>query len=139
MSQALNHARHNKQACDLFHSNGNFPDWVITTAFYCAMHYAYAIIFPFEENGVTYQNIESYADANKHLHTKHGTTVHLVTVKHFAIAAHYKLLKDAAHTARYHDFNHPKEVVAKIRKTLDKVIDYAEKKYLELNPPTAMV
>lgn len=134
MSQPLNHARHNKKACDLLHENGGFPDWVITTAFYSAMHYSYSIIFPCIEDGQTYNDIEAYADDHKHHHTKHGTTVHLVTVKFFAIAASYKLLKDAAHAARYHDFEHPKEVVAKVRKTLDKIIEFVEAKYAELNP-----
>ena len=137
MSQALNHARHNKEAFDLFHENGKFPDWVITTAFYCAMHYAYSIIFPCTESGKTYSDIESYADDHKHYHTKHATTVHLITIKYFAISSSYKLLKDAAHTARYHDFDHPPQVIAKIRKTLDKIISFAESEYAELNPPAS--
>lgn len=132
MSQALNHARHNRKACDHLHAAGEFPDWVITTAFYCAMHYALAIVFPYEEDGITYKNIEEYFN-NHDSSSKHSAALHLIRRKHFAIAEKYKQLKDVAHTARYHDYDHPSVVVSKMRKNLDAIQNYAEVKFLEIN------
>ena len=136
MSQSLTHARHNKDACDFLHTDGGYPDWVITTAFYSAMHYAYCIIFPCSEGGKSYNDIESYSNDNKIAPTKHGITTSLVIKKYFSISANYKLLKDAAHTARYHDFNHPPEVVGKIRRALDKISIFCEAEYMRKNPPS---
>jgi hypothetical protein len=134
MSQSLNHARHNRKACDHLHTTGEFPDWVITTSFYCAMHYALAIIFPFDEDGISYTSIEQYYNS-KDFDNKHYATLHLITRKHFAIAEKYKQLKDVAHTARYHDYDHPPVVVSKMRRNLEAIQDYAEKKHIEQSPP----
>src|SRR5687768_17588266 len=111
MSIALNHARHNRKACEHLHTATVYPDWVVTTSFYCAMHYAHAAIFPFEELGTKYQNIEQYFNKHKKVgETKHSVTIDLIQKKHMDIADKYKQLKDTAHTARYHDYELPKPV-----------------------------
>jgi hypothetical protein len=127
MSLPLQHARHNKQACDFLNDNGSFPDWVATTAFYCAMHYAHAAIFPFIEVGTTYNNIEEYFNKHKKVgETKHSVTLDLIQKKHFSISAKYHFLKDIAHTARYHDYNIHSEVVKKARRLVNKIEEYCE-------------
>jgi hypothetical protein len=133
MSTPLNHARHNKEACE--HLNavpGKFPDWVVTTAFYCAMHYAHAVIFPYTEVGVTYRNLEEYFNKHKRTgDTKHSVTLDLIRKLHSSIADKYKQLKDTAHTARYHDYELPQPVVSKMRKNLKVIEEYCEAKCLQ--------
>ncbi len=104
------HAAHNEAACDLLHSSGAFPDWVITTAFYSAMHLVYERLFPLEAPGVTYANFEAFyaqsygrkAPVDKP--TKHDATVDLVRTHLPAVASNYRLMKDACHNARYRNY-----------------------------------
>ena len=42
----LTHARHNVEACDFLKGTNEFNDWVITTAFYAAIHFAKYELFP---------------------------------------------------------------------------------------------
>lgn len=129
MNTPLHHARHNKLACDHLHAANNFPDWVVTTAFYCAMHYAHAIIFPYKETGITYRNLEEYFNKHKKIgETKHSVTTALIQKLHLSIADKYKQLKDTAHTARYHDYELPNAVVSKMRRNLNVVAEYCENK-----------
>jgi len=104
------HAAHNEAACDLLHSSGAFPDWVITTAFYSAMHLVYERLFPLETEDATYADFEGYY-AQKYARkaapdkpTKHDATVDLVKTHLPAVASNYRLLKDACHNARYRNY-----------------------------------
>lgn len=127
MSIPLLHARHNKKACDFLNDSGELPDWVATTAFYCAMHYAHAAIFPFTELDITYNSIEEYFNKHKKVgETKHSVTLDLIQKKHFSISAKYHALKDIAHTSRYHDYNIHSEVVKKARQSVKKIEEYCE-------------
>jgi hypothetical protein len=141
MSIPLLHARHNKKACDFLNENGGFPDWVATTAFYCAMHYAHAAIFPYKELDTVYYNIEAYFNKHKKSgETKHSVTLDLIQKLHFSISAKYHSLKDIAHTARYHDYNIHSEVVKKARREIKKIEEYCEnicaKKSEQKTPPS---
>jgi protein associated with RNAse G/E len=118
MSTPLNHARHNKKACEHLDAAKEFPDWVITTAFYCSMHYIHAATFPFAEAGIKYNNI----------------TIDLIHKRHSQIGWRYKQLKDTAHTARYHDYEHPKEVVRAMKNNLKVIEEYCENKCKEKQP-----
>jgi hypothetical protein len=138
MSTFLEHARHNKKAFDYLNSASIYPDWTITTAFYCAMHYSYAILFPLSENGATYRNIEEYYNANKRPNggdSKHGMTLKLVRRYHPTIGEKYKTLKDVAHTSRYHDYNLPNAVVAMVRRNLQVIESYCEGFYTSKTLP----
>ena len=104
------HAAHNEAASDVLHSSGAFPDWVITTAFYSAMHLVYERLFPIQADGTTYPNFEAYY-AQKYARkaapdkpTKHDATVDLVKAHLPAVASNYRLLKDSCHNARYRNY-----------------------------------
>ena len=66
---------------------------------------------------------------------KHGMTLMLVKKLHPTIGEKYKLLKDVAHTSRYHDYNIAQPVVAKVRQNLKVIEEYCENKYKELTTP----
>lgn len=135
MSTPLDHARHNRKACDTLHAAKDFSDWVVTTAFYSAMHYFHAVIFPFTELGIVYKSIDEYFNKHKKVgDTKHSVTIDLVQKKHISIADKYKQLKDVAQTARYHDYEILKPVVDKMRKNLKSIEEYCEAEYIKKHP-----
>ncbi|MCF1713037.1 hypothetical protein L0U88_00155 [Flavihumibacter sp. RY-1] len=130
MNTHLSHARHNKNACDKLHDLKEFPDWTSTTAFYCAMHYAYSILFPLTEQEFTYKNIDQYYSKNSsNGSTKHSLTSRLIQKYHDSIAEKYKQLKDTAHTARYHDYEIHPNVVGKMRRNMSFISEYCENKF----------
>ncbi len=45
-SDSLNHAIHNKEVCVHLSKESRYSDWVITTAFYSAVHFVEHKIFP---------------------------------------------------------------------------------------------
>ena len=47
-NDSLNHAIHNKEACEYLSKEPKFSDWVITTAFYSALHFIDYKIFPLD-------------------------------------------------------------------------------------------
>lgn len=104
------HGAHNEAACDLLHKAGGFPDWVVTTAFYAAMHGIYENLFPLKEAGSTYPTFDAYygqkfarrAPGDKP--NKHDATVDLVRTHLPAIASNYRLLKDSCFNARYRNY-----------------------------------
>ena len=138
MSIFLLHARHNKEAFTYLNDHGGFPDWTITTAFYCAMHYCHAILFPLIENGIEYGNVEHYYNDNKRVgDTKHGLTLRLIRQHHALIAEKYKLLKDVAHTSRYQDYNLPNVIVSKVKRNMKAIEDYCEALIASRTLPTS--
>jgi len=76
------HAIHNEAACDFLLSGNQFNDWVVTTAFYAALHYVQHEIFPLSEGGNTYSDFNVYfgkvlKQRNQRLN-KHSATLQLV-------------------------------------------------------------
>lgn len=106
----LEHARHNDKALKHFDKDPNFLDWVITVAFYSALHYVKFKLFPFEEtleNGVIHKhnNFDAYYRFYKYKKlNKHELLLELVTLNLSEIAIEYNQLKDMCWTARYIDY-----------------------------------
>ena len=133
MRTSLDHARHNKEAFEYLHAAApKYHDWTVTTAFYCAMHYAYAILFPLTDTNGTYNNIEQYYNSQTSSDSKHKLTLSLIRNLHPAIGEKYKILKDVAHTSRYQDYDIASPVVVQVRKYLKAIEDYCE---AICNPP----
>lgn len=61
------HAAHNESLCDLIHSTGKYPDWVVTTAYYSAIYYIDNQIFP-----LTVGQEPVYATFNQFLNRNRG-------------------------------------------------------------------
>lgn len=76
------HSEHNYQVCNFLLDDGRFYDWVVTTAFYSALHLVQEEIFPFtDEEQFTYSSFEQYF--SKAIHdgqkiSKHQSTIKLV-------------------------------------------------------------
>lgn len=103
------HAIHNEEACDFLLTSNKFNDWVVTTAFYSALHYVQHEIFPIEEDGETYGDLNIYyakvLKKKKKGITKHFATIQLVKSKSPNCLSYYRWLYDACMSARYTNYN----------------------------------
>jgi hypothetical protein len=125
------HAQHNESASNFLFKSKQFNDWVVTTAFYSALHYVQNEIFPLTEGAKTFSNIDSYFAYCKPLR-KTGCNRHSLTldlVKKYIPPAYvfYKRLYDSCMNARYGSYivSFPKakistEDLADIKKHLKK-------------------
>lgn len=111
MSNFLRHAKHNKSVCEfLHHSNPDFGDWVITTAYYSAIYFVSHELFPnqYDINGTVkrYENFEEYYREFKRQNSgvelnPHKIRLQLVEEYIPEIYVEYKTLKDECWTSRY--------------------------------------
>ena len=116
------HAIHNEEACDFLISSNKFNDWVVTTAFYSALHFVQHEIFPLTDSGKTYSDLNVFYSKvlkkkNKRL-TKHIATIELVSLWLPKCSPYYRWLHDACMTARYTNYNVSKNKAKKAREYL---------------------
>ncbi len=114
------HAEHNEKACDFLFKDGKYLDWVVTTAFYSALHFVQHEVFPRKIGLITYSSFENYYNGHfnnvKNKPNRHVATINLVFAEIGDDAGHlYKWLHDTCRTARYRNFNTPPDV-AKLSK-----------------------
>ena len=103
------HAIHNEKTCDYLLASNQFNDWVITTAFYSALHYVQHEMFPMYESGKSHSNFENYFNnvlkrKNKRIN-KHSATIELVKHKLPKCSNYYRWLYDACMNARYNNYS----------------------------------
>ncbi|RPA68440.1 hypothetical protein EF405_12345 [Cyclobacteriaceae bacterium YHN15] len=103
------HAIHNEEACDYLLASNKFNDWVVTTAFYSALHFVQHEIFPISEIGETFSDLNSYyakvlKKKNKGL-SKHSATIQLVNSKLPKCSSYYRWLYDACMNSRYTNYS----------------------------------
>lgn len=104
----LQHAEHNEKLCKhLMHIN-SFPDWVVTTAFYSALHFIEHKLFPLGVGDKSYSTFNQYylsevqnTDNEK---SKHEAKIDLVHNHLNAAHPHYRQLFDLCMTARYRNY-----------------------------------
>jgi hypothetical protein len=103
--QHLDLARHNEQACNFLHRNSTFPDWVITTAFYSALHYVSSVIFPLEcqQQGKKkiVNDVGAYKNSIGSHDNKHKLMTDLVFSKCKGVGKSYSALLDLSYSSRY--------------------------------------
>ncbi|QMU64703.1 MAG: hypothetical protein GKR88_10675 [Flavobacteriaceae bacterium] len=74
------HSEHNYEVYEFLLSDGRFYDWVVTTAFYSALHLVQEEIFPFsDDEGYTYSSFEQYF--SKSLKEGQKISKHQFTIK----------------------------------------------------------
>ena len=103
------HAEHNEKLCDLLITNGNYNDWVVTTAFYSSLHYFKYKFFPYSEGGHTHSSFETYysnvIQRNSLNISKHKAQLKLVKANcPTKIHSAYRALYDSCMTARYSNY-----------------------------------
>lgn len=118
-----NHAIHNEKACDFLLSSGEFNDWVITTAFYSALHYVCNELFPLEHQNITFENFERYYRENFNntgkTQSKHSVIISLVSAALPSCNMFYRSLYDQCMTARYSNYVVSDKLALKAKRDLD--------------------
>jgi len=126
-----NHAVHNEAACDYLLKSGEFNDWVVTTAFYSAMHYLQYELFPKTINGIKYLDFETYYDKEvKHKKigiNKHAAMSLLVSEHLLSAAPFYRQLLDSCWNARYKDYQISYIIAQKARENLTNLKSFLKK------------
>lgn len=107
-SKRLSHAIHNKQACYQLRGS-DFSDWVVTIAFYSALHFARHKVFPFTDrrSGNTFSTFDDYsrdALSRGDRRSRHSHMKNLVRMKVKSVSAAYQHMMDLSMTARYSDY-----------------------------------
>ncbi len=125
----LEYAKHNEKACRYLDKKQEFTDWVITTAFYAALHFVRYKIFPITRTlggkKVKFNDFENYYRSNNPLNvSKHLLLSDLVQELHPTIAVDYDKLKDISWTARYNNYKYSREVSNDAKSRLEKIRNY---------------
>lgn len=115
------HAIHNAEACELLYKDGNFPDWVVTTAFYSALHFVQHEIFPQKVGLINYTSFENYYNGHfnnrRNKPSRHQATINRVYADlGDDLGDIYKWLHDTCRIARYHNFK-TDPAIAELSKT----------------------
>lgn len=105
-SKNLEHAQHNEKACKYLNIKSDYLDWVITTAFYSALHYVRHKLIPvtviLNGKNVTFNDFENYFRYNNPLSiSKHEFLESKVNEKMPEIGPHYSYLMNTCKNARY--------------------------------------
>lgn len=97
------HGNHNKSLCDELLGQQKYHDWVVTTAFYSAIHFIDHKMFPVKlENG---RWARSISEAQKSIGcTKHQCREILVDTYMPQMSVEFKFLQSACFNARYKDY-----------------------------------
>lgn len=108
MSESL-HAAHNEEVCDFLLESKRYNDWVVTTAFYSALHFVQNDIFPITIKGKKYNTFNKYywrfAKKNNENISKHSATIDAVKKHNPKCYSYYKSLHDSCMNARYREYN----------------------------------
>ena len=131
-SKRLAHARHNEAVSNKLHDAGGFGDWVITTAFYAALHFVKAKLFPLQyvhpqDGAQVYPTFESFYGTGLILKGKHDTLYCLVKKQCPQIAPEYRQLLDTCLTSRYFDYEQCPEMVKRSRKSFKVIKAYCHR------------
>ena len=129
------HAEHNENACKYLLESGKYNDWVITTAFYSALHYVHYELFPLKHQNNLYNNFNSYYDSIcdylnvKSRPSKHSVTIELVHTKLPNCNRFFRWLHDECFNARYKNYtvtcekaNMAMKYLCNIKRQLNKIV-----------------
>jgi hypothetical protein len=105
----LKHGLHNENVCDYLELKPEFSDWIITTAFYSALHFVSYKIFPFEVKSIEgksakIESIDQYHSYTGRKATKHELLSDLVNKKCNEISPDYDWLLSMSMNARYSNY-----------------------------------
>ena len=102
------HAIHNEKACDYLLLSKSFNEWVVTKAFYSALHYVQYELFPVKQHNTTYKDFNTFfyrvLKRNNGTLNKHYATIRLVAQNLPACNPYYRWLHDAFKNARYSNY-----------------------------------
>lgn len=106
MRTDLECAVHHEGACSVLLGNGDYPEWVIITAFYAALHYANHLLFPRsvenrDGSEVVVDTVDDYVRVARPGIGRHLVRVQLLEQNNGIIGGVYRDLWDLSEAARY--------------------------------------
>lgn len=112
--------------CQFLLEDGRFYDWVVTTAFYSALHLVQEKIFPFsdDEEDYVYESFEQYFSKSLKEGTKiskHQSTIKLVELRIKDAGNLYRSLHDMCLTCRYRNYQVSAKKAKVAKSYLDKI------------------
>jgi hypothetical protein len=123
----VEHAAHNEKICNYLKKNPQYSDWVITIAFYSAMHYVRHLIVPQNINGKNYDDFEDIFRLTKLPGDgRHGFQKTYIAINHIPISMEYNKLHEMSEMARYHTYEYTREDSKKAYAYLEKIKGYAK-------------
>jgi hypothetical protein len=127
------HAKHNKSACEFIKNSGAYPDWVITTAYYSALHFMQSELFPAQYENPDTGNVTNYGTFAEYCSdvvgkSKHGLLLKLVeeNVDDEDVIDAFTSLKDLCWTARYSYYGYAHDVAEACFNDLVLIEEYCE-------------
>jgi hypothetical protein len=111
----LLHAQHNEKTCKYLRIKPDYLDWVITTAFYSAIHYVRFKMLPqtiiASKGSIEVTDFETFFSLCKKSHQgRHGFQTDQVVKLFPEIASEYSQLQDMCETARYRNYKADREM-----------------------------
>ena len=124
----IEHAEHNERVCNFLSKKVEYGDWIITTAFYSAIHYVRHLMLPgVFRNGKPCESFEDLFSDQKFLSEGlHGFQLRYVKDNCRPIYIDYKQLHDLCNTARYVEYNYPREASNQAKGKLEKIKSYVK-------------
>ncbi len=116
------HGEHNNRLCDELYENGRYPDWVLTTAFYAALHYVEHLLFKGPVPLTPYRSIRAAQDHYRAV--KHEARQYLLDDHQPEIADKYRYLHQMSHNARYIDYQVSGDAVRLCRLYLNDIREF---------------
>lgn len=127
-SRRLAHALHNERACHFLGKKPEYSDWVVTTAFYAAVHFAEHRLFPreVETDGGTVRvpDVDAYRRLVRERRGNHAVRQDLVALHCPEISGAFDYLRDLSQSARYIDYRSDREEAARAKALMAEVKAY---------------
>lgn len=121
MSKKENHGKRNKKLCHKLYGEKEYFDWVITTAFYSAIHFVEDSILPITINQQYCSNIDEVKKAYR-MRGRHASRERLVSENvNYKVTAKYKWLDDKSRYARYTTYKVTKLEAEKAKQYLNEI------------------
>ena len=121
MKRRKEHGERNKQLSNELLTDKKYFDWVITTAFYSAIHFVEDHILPCEIKGKKCKNIDEVKRAYA-MPGRHASRERLVVDKmNFSTGAKYKWLDDKSRYARYTTYKVTPSEAEKAKQYLEEI------------------
>lgn len=116
----IDHALHNEKVCNFISKKEDYSDWIITTAFYSAIHFVRHLMIPvIMPNGDIKNCFEDFFTCQRSgMEGRHGFQNRYVSTNLKTIAVEYKQLHDWCNQARYFEYNQPRVLSKQAKENL---------------------
>ncbi|OAV72968.1 hypothetical protein Barb6_00657 [Bacteroidales bacterium Barb6] len=103
------HAAHNESVCNYLGKHEKYSDWVITAAFYSALHFVRHLMLPQNVNGVLVDDFETLYGKLKLSNGRHTFQLYYVQREHPSITKAYTRLYEMSVNTRYNKYEYKRD------------------------------